>query len=86
MATKQEPKSVDNPDDLDAGSKKRLAEQAVELAVRRLVKTQRPSKVDIRPLGQGRYRVNVWDYTGNSSEGAFIREQQIVESFYHVSP
>lgn len=86
MATQTSTKPVDNPDDLDAGSKKRLAEQAVERAVKKLVKTSRPTRVQILPVGQGRYRVNVWDYTGKASEGEFFREQAIVESFYHVSP
>lgn len=86
MATKQESKPVDNPDELDAGSRKRLAEQAVERAVRKLVKTPRPVKVQILPVGPGRYRVNVWDYTGKNTEDQFIREQYIAESFYHVCP
>jgi hypothetical protein len=48
------------------------------------VTTPKPTKVDIRPVGPNRFRVNVWAETGGKTEGGFFNEKRIVETFYHV--
>ncbi len=45
------------------------------------LQTERPLKVDIKPVGPNRFRVNAWQ----SVEGnGVVSEKRIVESFYHV--
>lgn len=48
------------------------------------VTTENPLKVEIKAVGVGRFRVNVWAETGKKSDGMFFNEKRIVESFYHI--
>lgn len=48
------------------------------------VTTENPLKVEIKAVGAGRFRINVWAETGDKSEGSFFNEKRIVESFYHI--
>lgn len=45
--------------------------------------TKNHTKVDIKPIGPNRFRVNVWAETGKKSEGEFFTEKRIVETFVH---
>ncbi len=64
----------------------RVAERdrKIRQGVLKKVVTKGYSKVDIRPVGSNRFRVNVWAETGGKTEGGFFNEKRIVETFYHV--
>lgn len=69
----QKPTVVDIPDE---------REMAVRKQVMKKVTVQKPLRVDIRNVGANRWRVNVWQqFDGNND---FVKDQRIVESFYHV--
>ncbi len=56
-----------------------------ELALRKRVLEKvkiKFTKLDIRPLGHNRYRVNVWAHTDVKSEICLIPSQVIADSFY----
>jgi hypothetical protein len=48
------------------------------------VTIQRPLKVDIKPIGGPKYRINVWVETGGQSDGGFFTEKRIAQSFVHT--
>ncbi len=49
-----------------------------------IVATKNATKVDIKPVGTNKFRVNVWAETGEKTEGGFFNEKRIVETFYHI--
>lgn len=55
--------------------------KAVRRRVLEKVTTQNPFKVDIKPVGPNRFRVNAWKEVGKSG---VVNDIRIVESFYHV--
>lgn len=42
------------------------------------------ARVDIKPVGANRFRVNVWAETESKTESGFFKEKRIEQSFYHV--
>lgn len=80
MATATKP--TPTPEAVDNAAVER--NRAIRQNVLKKVTVQHPTKVDIKPVGMNRFRVNVWAETGAATEGGFFKEKRIEQSFYHV--
>lgn len=59
-------------------------DRALRQRIMKKVNIERPLRVDIRPVGTNRYRVNVWAETGSSTENGWAVNSHIAQSFYHM--
>ncbi len=71
-ANKEEKKSEPKNDD-------RLRARVLEK-----VTVSNVARLDIRPVGKDRYRVNVWAETGLKTEDCFVVDKIIAQSFFFI--
>ncbi len=69
MAT-VEPKVAKTPEDHEKDTRVAERDRRVRLSVMGKGTTKNASKVDIRPVGPNRFRVNVWAETGSAPAAA----------------